>query len=284
MALKRSLLVPIGLTTFLLGIDAAVSLGLVSSMVAFLHSYGGGPFPVAPPNGAPFLIAGEPANLVTDQGHTANAAGGTALILVGFGGVLALWLERRSRKKASLARPLFYTLTETDNQPQWDRSSPVFYVWAVIVLLSFLLTMVALIYTFVETSMNAGQTIDLSVAEANPPPARYPDGGWTPENWYAALLELPLVSPSNRRVIGGNLGMMRGWRWNLVALFVLGFVLLVLVGLEVWRVRRRDTQRVSMAEVRGIRRSRVPLKEQGTFSSLSFGDLRLSGSGLVMFD
>lgn len=110
MALKRSLLVPIGLTTFVLGIDAAVSLGLVSSMVAFLHSYGGGPFPVAPPNNAPFLIAGEPANLVTDQGHTANAAGGTALILVGFGGVLALWLERRSRKKVRPRQPPFYLL------------------------------------------------------------------------------------------------------------------------------------------------------------------------------
>lgn len=120
-----------------------------------------------------------------------------------------------------------------------------------IVLLSFLLTLVALIYTFVETSMTGGQTIDLGVAEANPAPTRYPDGRWTPENWYAALLELPLVNPNNRRVISGNLGMMRGWRWNLVALFVLGFVLLVLVGLEVWRVRRRDTQRVSMAEVLG---------------------------------
>ncbi len=99
MALTRSLLVPIGLTTFFLGLDAAVSVGLVSTMVAFIHGYGAGPFPVAGTGGAPFLLTGEPASLVTNAGHTANAAGGTALILVGFGGIAALWLERRSRKK-----------------------------------------------------------------------------------------------------------------------------------------------------------------------------------------
>ncbi len=101
MAITRSLLVPIGLTTFFLGLDAAVSIGLVSTMVAFLHGYGAGPFPVAGTGGAPFLLAGKPANLVTNPGHLANAAGGTALVLVGFGGIAALWLERRSRKKVS---------------------------------------------------------------------------------------------------------------------------------------------------------------------------------------
>jgi hypothetical protein len=73
----------------------------VSSMVAFLHSSGRGPFGVASPDGSPFPMAGQPANLVVNQGHTSNAAGGTALVLVGFGGILALWLERRSRTKVS---------------------------------------------------------------------------------------------------------------------------------------------------------------------------------------
>jgi hypothetical protein len=99
MAASRSLFFPIGLTTFLLSVDAAVSLGLVSTMVAFLHTYGRGPFAVAPPSGSPFYLAGEPARLVTNQGHVANGAGGTALVLVGGGGIAALWLERRARKK-----------------------------------------------------------------------------------------------------------------------------------------------------------------------------------------
>ncbi|KAK3905348.1 hypothetical protein C8A05DRAFT_41679 [Staphylotrichum tortipilum] len=229
-ASARSLLLPIGLVTFLLAVDGAVTLGLVSTMVVFLHGYGGGPFPVAGPDGDPFLLSGKPANLVVNQGHTSNAAGGTALILVGFGGVFAIWLERRSMKK-------------------WDRPSPFFALWAVLVLLSWLLTMGALIYTFIETARTDDQAISVAVAMANPPPAAYPDGRWTPENWYSAVLDLPLLSADNRRVIGGHLSLMRAWRWNLLALFVLGFLLLVLVGWEMVRVRKRDVQKVSMVEV-----------------------------------
>jgi hypothetical protein len=87
------------------------------------------------------------------------------------------------------------------------------------------------------------------VAQANPPPAKYPDDRWTPENWYAAVLDLPLVSDDQRRVISSNLTNMRAWRWNLIALFILGFALLVLVVLELFRLRRRDRQRMLMVEV-----------------------------------
>lgn len=84
---------------FLLYIDAAISLSLVSSMVAFLHGRGGQPFEVRRDVNGSFFLSGEPANLLTDHGHTTNAAGGTAVVLVGFGGVLALCLEHRSRAK-----------------------------------------------------------------------------------------------------------------------------------------------------------------------------------------
>lgn len=77
----------------------------------------------------------------------------------------------------------------------------------------------------------------------------YPYGRWTPENWYAAVLELPLQDATQRRVLRGEMTVMRGWRWNLVPLCVLGFGLLVLVGLEQVRVRRRGAQSVSMTEV-----------------------------------
>ena len=105
MAFTRSLSVPIVFTTFLLCADAIVSLALVSSMVAFLHHGGSGPFLVGPPHGSPFLLFGEPANLVTNQGHTTNAAGGTVVILLGFGGIIALWLEWRSRSKVGPESP-----------------------------------------------------------------------------------------------------------------------------------------------------------------------------------
>ncbi|KAH6850956.1 hypothetical protein B0I37DRAFT_414318 [Chaetomium sp. MPI-CAGE-AT-0009] len=226
---RHSLLLLIGLCLFLLAVDAAITMGLVSSMVSFLHRNGRVPFVVAPADGSPFLLSGQPAYLIIDQGHTTNAAGGTALILVGFGGSIALWLERRARKK-------------------WDRPSPAFYVWAVFVLLSWLLTMAALIYTFVDTAMTGDQAIDIGVARANPPPAKYPDYRWTPETWYAAVLDLPLASAAQRRVINGNLRIMRAWRWNLVPLFILGFTLLSLVVLELLRMRRRYSQHVSMVE------------------------------------
>ena len=70
-----------------------------------------------------------------------------------------------------------------------------------------------------------------------PPLARYP-GRWTPENWYAAVLDLPLAFEGQRRIIEGNLTIMRSWRWNLVAQFVLGSVLLTLLALEHLRIRR----------------------------------------------
>jgi hypothetical protein len=111
-----------------------------------------------------------------------------------------------------------------------------------------LLTLTALIYTFVETYMTDGQVIDLDIARANSPPARYPEGTWTPETWYAAVLDLPLASDSNRRIISGNVGMMRGWRWNLVPMLILGFLVLALVALEIWRMWRL-TRRLPIGNV-----------------------------------
>ena len=116
------------------------------------------------------------------------------------------------------------------------------------VILSWLLAFAALIYTFVETSQTDCQFIDLGVAAENPFPARYPDGRWTPENWYAAVLDLLLMNEEDRRVISGNLSYMETWRWTLIALFILGLVLMVLVVLELLRIRRDGKRSVSMVE------------------------------------
>ena len=87
------------------------------------------------------------------------------------------------------------------------------------------------------------------MAEKNPAPAKYPDDRWTPENWYAAVLELPLVSQGDRRLISGNMRYMEAWRWNLIALFILGFALVVLVVLELLRLRKERRQGMSMEKV-----------------------------------
>ncbi|KAK4228469.1 hypothetical protein QBC38DRAFT_361708 [Podospora fimiseda] len=219
---SKSLLGPITFVLGLLVMDGIISLALVSNMVAFLHGYGKGPFEVTRASGGgTFFLAGHPQNLVTNQGHTTNAAGGTAVVLIGFGGLIALLLERRSRKL-------------------YGKSSKAFYTWAVFVVLSCLLSLAALIYTFVESDNTEDQAISLPVAQDNPFPALYPLDRWTPENWYTAVLDLPLVDPygRDRNGIEKNLRLMRGWRWNTIPLFLLGLTLSGLVLMEVVRSRR----------------------------------------------
>lgn len=100
-------------------------------------------------------------------------------------------------------------------------------------ILSALLTLAALIYTFVLTAQTDDQSIDLAVAAANPDPLMYPLDDWTPENWFVAVLALPLAHDSDRRDIRNNLRLMRGWRWNLIPLLTLG---VVVAGLAVWEL------------------------------------------------
>ena len=121
---SRALLPWISLATFLLAADAIVSLALVSSMVAFLHGFGRGPFHVVAPDddgsgSKAFLFSGEPVHLVTNTGHVTNGAGGTALVLVGFGGLIALIVEWRSRGRDKVHSPSStfrtYQITNTCN-------------------------------------------------------------------------------------------------------------------------------------------------------------------------
>ncbi|KAK3955479.1 hypothetical protein QBC32DRAFT_229686 [Pseudoneurospora amorphoporcata] len=204
---------------FLLYIDAVISLSLVSSMVAFLHGRGGQPFEVRTDlTGSFFNLPGEPAHLLTDHGHTTNGAGGTGIVLVWFGGCLALWLEHRSRAK-------------------YGKSSPFYYLWALITLLSWLLTLTALIYTYVLTNMHSDQKIDLGLAESTSPKP-YPRDSWTPEDWYTAVNDLSLVHSDDHDLLKRKLRLIRGWRYNLIPFMILGFVLMVLVILELLRFRR----------------------------------------------
>lgn len=208
----------------LLVADGIISLAFLSTMVAFLHTSGGGPYDVTNTDGSTFQLRGEPAQLITNHGHTTNGAGGTIVVALGFGGLIALTLEHRARKLG--------------------KSSPLFLVWAVLTVLSWLLTMAALIYTFVVTSMTASQTIDLTLAAANPYPGWYPVDSWTPENWYKQMLNLPLVEEADRVTIRHNLRIMTGWRYNLIPLFILGLALAVLAVLEVVRIRKARGERV----------------------------------------
>jgi hypothetical protein len=81
----------------LLMIDSLIEVGLIGSTVGYLHrDHGGVPFQIAGPNGTLYLLA-KPLtkNLSANQGHTSNGAAGTALILVGVLGLLALSVQNR---------------------------------------------------------------------------------------------------------------------------------------------------------------------------------------------
>ncbi|KAK0674721.1 hypothetical protein QBC41DRAFT_212318 [Cercophora samala] len=210
--------------TVLLAIDGIISLALVSSTVSFLHNYGEGPFEIGYPLGvSSFLLSGHPAGLVTDHGHTVNAAGGTAVVLVGGGGVLGLWSLWRfhSRRRKDYANYTHFPLPK------------VFQLWAIIVVLSCLLTLGALIYTFVETRLTSGQAIDPNLAQEYDFPRLYPDDRWTPETWFEAVIALPLEDPTDEDVIRDKLKLMRGWKWNTIPMFLLGLTLAGLVLREV---------------------------------------------------
>lgn len=113
-------------------------------------------------------------------------------------------------------------------------------------MLSFLLTLSALVYTFVVTAQTDSKhsRIDLSVA-ANTYASRtgvvfkYPDDTWTPENWFKAVLKLAFVDEGQKGDIRTHVRLMEGWRWNLIPLLLLG---LSVMGIAVmgWMERRRD--------------------------------------------
>lgn len=78
----------------LLMVDSIIELSFLSSMVSWLHWRAGQTFAISY-DGAVYNLPGKPLNLEVNQGHTSNGAAGTAFILVGLGGILALWLRTR---------------------------------------------------------------------------------------------------------------------------------------------------------------------------------------------
>lgn len=223
------------LTLALLMIDAIIELSFVSSMVAWLHRTAGGSFTIVAPstsNELSFSLHGKPVGLLVNQGHTSNAAAGTAFVLVGLGGILVLTLRHRAATKGRGV----------------GISKVLYHVWLLSTILSILLTLVALIYTFVVTNAHTGQTIDLNVAvslDNKPYPnyVAYPLEKWTPENWFSAVLELQLVEPEQRDDIAHHLTIMRAWKWNLIPLFILGLGLAVVALLDALVRRRSESAR-----------------------------------------
>lgn len=230
MALQRWI-VPLLLA--LLMVDAIIELSFISSMVAWLHHTAGGDFEVIAPETQEtmsFLLHGKPKGLLLNQGHTSNGAAGTAFVLIGLGGILVLTLRQRVSSNEKLARLMI----------------ALYAYWLVATILSTVLTLAALAYTFAVTHMTRGQHIDIATAvslDNRPYPnyVAYPKDHWTPETWFTAVLELMLVERSQRLDIERHLTIMRAWKWNLIPMFLLGLALSVAVVADAsnaWNTKR----------------------------------------------
>lgn len=208
-------------------IDSALELALISNMVRWLHVTGGGQFDVRGPDGETFSLHGKPQNLLVDQGHTSNAAAGTALIIVSLGGLLILTLRRNQLRRHGNTKGFV----------------SFFYIfWLTFTVLSVLLTLTALIYVNVLTYEHDGQGINVALASTlnnrpYPDYVAYPRLEWTPLNWYLAVLDLRLVSQSVRNDIQLQITLMRGWQWNLIPMIVLGLIVMGLALMDYFAQR-----------------------------------------------
>ncbi|KAF2484529.1 hypothetical protein BDY17DRAFT_323374 [Neohortaea acidophila] len=220
--------------TGLLMVDSITELSLISSMVAWLHSRAGRAFEVHDGAGGQFSLHGKPENLIVYQGHASNGAGGTAFIVVGLGGILSLWLRSRQLKREGSIRGIVRGL---------------YNFWLTMTVLSAIYSLASFVFVLVVTYSHHGQSIDINVAaELNNHPypdyVAYPLLEWTPQGWFSAVLQLPLVSESARSDIETQLCAMRAWEGNLIPMTILGFVVMVLAFTD--RRVQRDVARYDL--------------------------------------
>jgi len=187
---------PIFLSCFLLSALSITNLGLISTMVAFLHiqktqvkSY------VINWPGGPFKLEALPEHLWLDQGHTSNGVAGYGFFL----GLLGLFVAFRQRKRDGRG------------------ASKSLRALVILLVLAFLFTLSAIIFTFVVTNDTKGQTILSSVAKVG---VKYPEHKWTPETWYKAVLDLPIAKDSVRSDIKDHVHLMEAWKWMLIPIFL----------------------------------------------------------------
>jgi hypothetical protein len=96
-------------------------------------------------------------------------------------------------------------------------------MYTIFTILSFLLSLAALAYTFAVTNQTKGQKINKPVAAQFQGDA-YPLGQWTPETWTKALLALLITSDTDANYLRHWLRIMEGWKWNLIPMFLIGLV------------------------------------------------------------
>ncbi|KAJ4385763.1 hypothetical protein N0V93_010194 [Gnomoniopsis smithogilvyi] len=223
MGASLPLKVALGLTM----VTSAIELSFISVTVGYLANLGKLNISVFLSPSQPIQVAGLPDKLSVNQGHTANGAAGTGLIIIGFAGIIALWLR---------GRPSYYNSSFTGLF-----SRTLYRLWLGLNLPALLLTLGALAYVFAVTNMHQGQSIDLSVVQSlRDASLKYPLLEWTPQGWLQALLKLDLVTQSDRDAIEVHYKVSKGWQYNLIPLFLSQLAQTILAMLD---ARTRRTER-----------------------------------------
>lgn len=218
---------PLKITLGLTMIASAIELAFISATVAYLAQIGKTTFSVFLDPSQTIQVSGLPDRLSVDQGHTGNGAAGTGLIIIGCGGILALWLRGRSNYYDSSFGGSF---------------SRVFYrLWLAFNVPALLLTLGALAYVFAVTNMHKGQSIDLGAVQSlRDASLKYPLLEWTPQGWFEALLKLEFVDKSDRDAVEVHYKVAQGWQYNLIPFFLVQLAQTIFALLD---ARRRRTDR-----------------------------------------
>lgn len=223
---------PLKLALALVMLASAIELALISATVAYLAQLKNKTFTVFSSPSQTVHVPGLPAALLVDQGHTANGAAGTGLILIGAGGILALHLRGQAR---------YYS-----GGGGGGGGRAVYRLWLALSVAGVMLTLAALAYVFALAAgrRGGGQNISLgAVVREGADGGRgfvYPVGTWTPQAWLVALLELAFVDAGDRDRVVVHERVARGWEYNLIPLFLVQLAQTVLALLDARRRRRAE--------------------------------------------
>lgn len=198
---------PLKLALGLTMVASAIELAFISSTVGYLADLGETTFSIFLDSSQTVQVSGLPDRLSVNQGHTANGAAGTGLIIVGCAGILALWLRDRSDYYSSSFRGIC--------------CRTLYRLWLAFNVPALLLTLGALAYVFAVTNIYKDQSIDLATVQSlRDVNLKYPLLEWTPQGWFQALLELDFVNESDRNAVDVHSRLARGWQYNLIPFFL----------------------------------------------------------------
>lgn len=178
----------------LLLIDATIELALVGTTLTWRNGQTSGWFDIARGESI-HNIYGRPPEEYAIPTYISLAAAVVAFVLIGLGGVLCFILQ----SGLDLSRRL------------WTRV--IYGLWIVLLTPSAVLTLAALTLTWLVND-SIGGLDSLSII--------YSDGPWTLEIWLNAILQQKLIHERDRDEIDRQVAIIRGWRINLVSLFIIG--------------------------------------------------------------